>query len=80
MNLKSNGTYRYNGGDNLCGGEDDTKVKNGVFELNEEHTIITFDKGTDDEFSANIESVSSTELKLSGIWAGLTIEGTYKPE
>lgn len=77
MTFRSNGTYRYNGGLTLCGGDDNTRIKDGTFSVDTASATITFDQGTDIEYTANIQSLSATEVMLSGSYLGMTIEGKY---
>ncbi len=62
----SNGTYRYDGGDLLCGGADDTRVKTGTWEINFDDKKIIFDRTTNIEHDATIVAVQEGKMLLQG--------------
>ncbi len=63
MVLSSDGTYQYDGGDQLCGAEDDASAKVGAWEFNAENAVMTFDPGTESEVSVNI--ITLDDIRLS---------------
>ncbi|MFT4663052.1 MAG: hypothetical protein ACI8XB_003345 [Patiriisocius sp.] len=70
-------TYSYNGGDELCGDEDDTINKNGTWTLDENSENIIFDQGTDNEFTAVISTAKEHEIVLTGSYLLMPISGSY---
>jgi len=70
-------TYSYNGGDNLCGAEDNAQIKSGTWTLDENEENIIFDEGTDYEYSAAITTAGHHELVLTGSYLMMTVSGSY---
>lgn len=60
------GTYRYDGGANLCGGADDQQIKTGVWELDFDNSQLVFDRGTSIEAIATISGLSDSRIELLG--------------
>lgn len=75
MSLKSDGTYSYNNGSNLCGG--DLQTKNGAWEANFTARTITFDKGTSDENVATIKTLDNFSMTVEGTWLNMNLSGAY---
>lgn len=77
-----NGTYRYDGGEVLCGGADNTRVKTGLWELDFANLEITFDRGTTIESTAQIAGLEDTRMELRGeveiFGQTLVIQGIYE--
>ena len=77
ITLKSDGTYDYNNGSNLCG--EDVASKTGYWESDFINKTITFDKGTADENTAKIIKLTEDNLVVNGYWNGLELHGNYTP-
>ena len=71
------GTYEYNGGDDLCGAEDDKASKFGTYQINYESKTIIFDAGTNNESTAKVSGLDEEAIVLEGEYMGLTIRGKY---
>jgi hypothetical protein len=78
----SNGTYRYDGGDVLCGGEDDSRIKTGTWEINFNSKKIIFDRTTNKEHDAEIVGIENGKILLRGqvdiFGLAMDIEGIYE--
>lgn len=78
----SDGTYRYDGGEVLCGGADDRRVKTGIWELNFDNAEIIFDRDTDIEYSALVLGLSDNKIQLRGgvdiFGQTLDVQGIYQ--
>lgn len=78
----ADGTYRYDGGEVLCGGADDRQIKTGVWELDFANRQFTFDEGTSLEYTATIAGLEDNRIQLDGqvdIFGTLMdIEGIYE--
>lgn len=77
LTLKSDSTYEFDGGDLLCGDEDNTKMRTGVWVADTSLSTITFDKGASNEFTATILGIKDNEIELEGTWNNLRISGTF---
>ena len=62
----NDGTYRYDGGDRLCGDADDLRIKTGVWEANFDNLEIIFDRGTSIEATATLEAYVENRIWLTG--------------
>lgn len=62
----TDGTYRYDGGVNLCGGADDQQIKTGVWELDFDNLQLVFDSGTSIEAIATVSGISENRIELLG--------------
>ena len=60
------GTYRYDGGEVLCGGADDTRIKTGLWEINFDNLQLTFDRGTSLESVASLSGLENNRIELRG--------------
>ena len=60
------GTYRYDGGTVLCGGQDDTRIKTGTWRADFSNRRLIFDEGTSLEASASISGIENNRIKLLG--------------
>ena len=76
------GTYRYDGGEVLCGGADDARVKTGLWEINFDALQIVFDRGTSLESIARIAGLEDDRMELRGqveiFGQVLDIQGIYE--
>ena len=55
--LRSDGTYTYDGGANLCGAEDNVRMRTGTWRLINNGNNILFDEGLSNEYTANVEGL-----------------------
>ena len=78
----ADGTYRYDGGEVLCGGADDSQVKTGIWELDFDNNQILFDEGTSLEYRATVGGLEENRVQLLGqvdiFGQLLDIEGIYQ--
>lgn len=75
--IKSDGTYTYDGGDTLCGAEDNVRMRSGTWRLLNGGNNILFDEGTANEYTADVEGLEDNRLVLTGQYIGLLIRGVY---
>ncbi len=80
MAFQANGTYLYNGGAELCGGEDSAQQKSGTWDLDENLNFVLFDKGTIKELRANIDFFTDTNLNMSGTYMFSSFSGETVPQ
>ena len=80
ITLYADGTYSYDGGDNLCGGEDIHQTRIGTYQIDFENKELIFDGGTSLEATASVVGLTSTETVLSGSYLLLGVRGHYKSE
>lgn len=62
----NDGTYRYDGGDVLCGGADDQRIKTGIWEIDFSELTIVFDRGTSLETIASVSGLQENRMELIG--------------
>lgn len=76
------GTYQYDGGEVLCGGADDRRLKSGTWKTDFENLEIIFDETTDLESTARILGIEDNRMELSGtvdiFGQNLAIKGIYQ--
>ena len=78
LSLNNNGTYNYDGGNVLCGAEDNERLKSGVWELNYQERKLIFDRGTSEEVELYIEEASDTKVIVSSTYMQLKVVGRYE--
>lgn len=78
MMINADGTYEYDGGENLCGAEDDTRMKTGTWEVINGGRNVLFDQGTSNEYMAEVNGFENGVIALSGQYVGLEIMGVYR--
>ncbi len=76
MILAADGTYRYDGGVVLCGAEDNTRFKEGTWELSDDLQTITFVEGSE-TFRADLMGLTTDQITLRGNYQGLEVNGVY---
>ncbi len=78
----NDGTYRYDGGEVLCGGADDQRIKTGVWEIDFDNLTIVFDRGTSLETRATLSGIEDNRMELLGqveiFGQMLDIQGIYE--
>jgi hypothetical protein len=76
------GTYRYDGGEVLCGGADDQRIKTGIWELDFDKSQLIFDRGTSIAYTSDITGLEDNRLQLNGevdiFGQMMDIEGIYE--
>lgn len=77
MILANDGSYTYDGGSTLCGGEDNQTIKQGTWEFDSITSSLIFDKSTSIEYSTDIKQISESSLELKGEYMGIPINGDY---
>lgn len=80
IQLNSDKTYNYDGGDMLCGAEDDQKLKSGIWEVDVDNRILTFDAGTDQEAIFHIESLNAEEIVVRSQYYSWEVLGKFTHE
>ncbi|UXX80050.1 lipocalin family protein [Reichenbachiella carrageenanivorans] len=78
--LKDDQTYAYDGGNTLCGAEDDQKTKSGTWLLETSTRTLTFDEGTDRESQFFIESLTDKEIVVSSHYYSWKVMGKFAHE
>mgnify|MGYP001800914520 CR=1 FL=1 len=78
MMVNNDGTYEYNGGENLCGAEDSERIRTGTWEVINDGNNIVFDRGTVNEYMADITGISDDMIAISGEYLGLDLTGIYQ--
>ncbi len=76
MTLAADGTYIYNGGTSLCGAEDNTRIKEGTWELAEDLASIIFTEGSN-SYAAKLIGITTDQITLCGDYQGLEINAVY---
>ena len=76
MTLMSDGTYQYDGGNSLCGAEDNARIKEGTWELSDDLQSIDFTEGTN-TYTAQLIGITSDQITLRGAYQGLSINAVY---
>jgi len=76
--LKNDGTYDYNGGNELCGAEDNSQFKTGIWEADFDSRTIYFDKGTGNEIEIFIESCQESKVVFSSKYFGMKVLGQFE--
>lgn len=77
MVFNSDGTYLYDGGDDLCGDEDNARVKSGTWEIDFENQSVIFDKETTNEETAVVIGLNENEIRLQGSYMMMQVRGVY---
>ncbi|OEK06526.1 lipocalin-like domain-containing protein [Roseivirga misakiensis] len=62
----NDGTYRYDGGETLCGGADDQRIKTGIWTIDFDNLQLVFDAGTSIEAIATVSGLSENRIELLG--------------
>ncbi|MFY0593507.1 lipocalin family protein [Roseivirga sp.] len=62
----NDGTYRYDGGETLCGGADDQRIKTGVWNIDFDNLQLVFDEGTSIQAIATVSGLSDNRIELLG--------------
>ena len=76
MVMFANGNYTYQGGQ-LCGAEDNVAVRNGSWEIDYTNKLIIFDKGTGNQYEAEVIGLDEDELRVKGSYMGMEVRGLY---
>jgi len=71
------GTYNYQGGGQLCGAEDNQSTRNGNWEIDYTNRKIIFDKGSGNEYVADVIGLTANELRVKGTYMGMEVRGLY---
>lgn len=80
IQLNSDNTYDYDGGDMLCGAEDDQKLKSGTWMVDVDNRTLTFDAGTDREGVFQIESLNAEEIVVRSQYYSWEVLGKFTHE
>ncbi|MEO1050382.1 MAG: lipocalin family protein [Bacteroidota bacterium] len=77
MTLSADGTYSFDGGDVLCGAEDNQRNREGTWTISFSNGTLTFDEGTVNEVTAEVIGLRTDTVALQGQYIGLEIRGEY---
>lgn len=77
MQFEADGTYMFNGGEQLCGAEDNQTFRQGTWELDFENNQVIFDKETSREVTADLIGSSEDELRLKGSYMMMEVRGIF---
>ena len=77
MVLGEDGTYQYDGGETLCGAEDNQRLKTGTWEIEFDESMLIFNKGTQIEYQVIVSGLDENTIVLDGTYFGLEIRGIY---
>jgi hypothetical protein len=77
IEIKEDGTYSYNGGNTLCGAEDNQQIKTGTWKVIDNGASIVFDESSPREYTATVNGLDENSLSISGQYIGLNIKGIY---
>lgn len=80
MTFNRDGSYRYDGGNQLCGAEDNRRVKTGNWTTDFEKKTILFDEGTLKEYNADIIGFYDNKLTLRGTYMSMEVRGEYQAQ
>lgn len=75
--INVDGSYKYDGGSDLCGAEDNQQNREGTWRITNDKGSIVFDEGTDRQYEASIVGLSQDSLTISGSYLGLDVNGLY---
>ena len=77
ITFNADSTYVYDGGEQLCGAEDDSFIKTGTWEADFENERIVFDKGTENEEVGEVIGLSEDEIRVKGSYMMMEVRGVY---
>lgn len=85
ITLSADGTYTYDGGTLLCGGDDNTRNKTGNWSFDFENKLLIIEPGTDNETSAKVVTLETGLITMTGIYTSdifgiFDVAGSYKSE
>jgi len=72
----ADGTYNYQGG-RLCGAEDNQSMRNGNWELSYGEKKIYFDRGSSEQYEAEVIGLEEDELRVKGSYMMMEVRGIY---
>ncbi|MEQ9423660.1 MAG: hypothetical protein RJQ09_04525 [Cyclobacteriaceae bacterium] len=76
MTLFNDGTYIYDGGNSLCGAEDDTRIKEGTWSISDDLSTLIFKEGNLTH-QADLLGISNDQIRLRGGYQGLELNAVY---
>ena len=77
IELNIDGTYTYDGGNVLCGAEDNTQTRQGTWMFSMEDLELVFDEGTPNETVTELTGLDKNSVAISGSYFGLDVLGVY---
>ncbi len=77
--FNNDGSFRFDGGDKLCGLEDILTIREGTWTLMADENKIKFDLGSGEVYFADYQKITEEEIRLSGSWGGMKIKGAFVP-
>lgn len=80
IRLNDDHTYAYDGGNMLCGAEDNEKLKSGTWSMDAASRTLTFDEGEDQEAVLYIESLTENEIVISTHYYSWKVVGKFTHE
>jgi hypothetical protein len=71
MTLFENGTWVYDGGTDLCFGEDNRRARSGTYSLSFENQTMIFTDEEGESYVVEVLNLEEDEIVLKGVYAGL---------
>ena len=75
----SDHSFKFYGGDQLCGLEDILREREGTWMVDLENNKVVFTLSTGETYNAKYEKLTDEELRLTGTWGGMKIIGVFVP-
>ena len=76
ITLSVDGSYTYDGGNSLCGAEDNVRIKQGTWELSDDLESLVFTEG-ENTFVAALLGITSDQISLRSNYQGLEVNAVY---
>lgn len=80
LSISGTGMYTYDRGTDVCENVDMIWQENGTWDLDENLKFVLFDKGTPEEFKADLISFENGVMELNFNWENNSIEAAYNIE
>lgn len=75
----ADGSFKFNGGDQLCGLEDILREREGTWNVLVDENKVMFELSTGEKYEALYEKVTEEQLRFRGSWGGMSIVGVFSP-
>jgi hypothetical protein len=85
VTLNSDGTYLYDGGERLCGAEDNQRIRTGIWSYNADSHELILEPGSDQEVIGTVKHLTNNELIItsryeSRLFGSFEVSGRYYVE
>ncbi len=77
IELNIDGTYSYDGGNVLCGAEDDAQFQQGTWTFSAQNAQFVFDAGTSNEAVMELTGLDKSTAAIESSYFGLEVLGVY---